>query len=182
MLKWDGRPIDVTAPSRARHPRIKAHRAETIERIIVKRIPVTPKLRTVADLAKVADDATVKRALRQAKFSTPELAQLPKRLQAFSAAPTRSPGEDIMLDLVVDAGLEHPEVNAPYRLPPGRLPRPPLAGAALDRRGRQRRMARRPARQARDAQRQAELEAQGERVIRVSHAKRTVSRNAPSPA
>ncbi len=170
LLKWDGRPIDITAPSRHRHPRINAHRSDTIERIVVRRIPVTPKLRTVIDLAKVADDATVKRALRQAKFSAHELAQLPARLQAFSAAPTRSTGEDIMLDLILAAGLQHPEVNAPYRLPT-RTVYPDLRWPALrlivevdsaewhdD-----------PLARLDDAQRQAELEAQGERVLRVTY-------------
>jgi hypothetical protein len=50
LATWDGRPIDITAPSKHRHPRIKAHRSKTIQRIIVKGIPVTPKLRTVVDL------------------------------------------------------------------------------------------------------------------------------------
>jgi hypothetical protein len=46
--------------------------------MIVKGIPVTPKLRTVIDLARVADDETVKHALRAAKFNGEELARLPE--------------------------------------------------------------------------------------------------------
>src|SRR3954453_21385484 len=59
LLRYDGRFIDVTAPTKRKRPTIKTHRSDTIERIIVKQIPVTPKLRTVVDLARVADERTV---------------------------------------------------------------------------------------------------------------------------
>ena len=70
------------------------HRSSDVERTIFKGIPVTPKLRTVIDLARVEDDETVKRALRAAKFSGAELAQLPQSILALGAVPTRSPVED----------------------------------------------------------------------------------------
>src|SRR3954469_22197456 len=80
LVRWDGRPFEITAPSKHSHPRIKAHRSSAIERVIVKGIPVTPKLRTLIDLARTEDDETVKRALRAAKFSGEELARLPRSI------------------------------------------------------------------------------------------------------
>lgn len=47
LVRWDGRPIDVTAPGRHRHPRVRAHRSLHVEREWVHGIRVTPKLRTV---------------------------------------------------------------------------------------------------------------------------------------
>jgi hypothetical protein len=171
LVIWDGRPFDVSAPTKRSHPRINLHRPKTIERVVVQGIPVTPKLRTVIDLAKTADEKTVKRALRQARFSASELEQLPKGVIELGAVPTRSPLEDRVRDLVVDAGLEPPLVNAPYRLPT-RTVYPDLWWPAIrliveadskewhdD-----------PLARYEDAERQAELEAAGERVLRVTSA------------
>jgi hypothetical protein len=175
LLRWDGRPFEITAPTKHAHPRIKAHRSSDVERVIVKGIPVTPKLRTVIDLARTEDDETVKRALRAAKFSGKELAQLPRRILALGAVPTRSPAEDSAYDVVVRAGLRPPqEVNAPYRLSSGTV-YPDLRWPELrlivevdsaewhdD-----------PLAQVADRARQAELEAAGERVLRVRKAELT---------
>src|SRR4051794_8110001 len=118
--KWDGRPFEVTAPSKHSHPRIKAHCSTSIERETVRGVPVTAKVRTVIDLQTVADDDTVKRALRAARFTAAELAQLPSALIDLGAVPTRSPVEDSAYHVVVESGLQAPsEVNAPYRLPSG---------------------------------------------------------------
>jgi predicted transcriptional regulator of viral defense system len=169
LVKWDGRPFEITAPSKHTHPRIKAHRSDSIERELVNGISVTTKLRTVIDLRAVADDETVKRALRAAKFTAAELAQLPPRLVDLGAVHTRSPLEDSAYDIVVRAGLQRPsEVNAPYRLPSGTV-YPDLRWPELrlivevdsaewhdD-----------PLAQLADRERQAELEAAGERVLRV---------------
>jgi predicted transcriptional regulator of viral defense system len=169
LVTWDGRPFDITAPSKHSHPRIKAHRSDAIERIILKGIPVTPKLRTVIDLAQTTDEATVKRALRQAKFSARELEQLPRHILDLGAAPTRSPLEDQVHDLVVRAGLEPPLVNAPYRLPT-RTVYPDLWWPAIrlivevD----SREWHDDPLARYEDGKRQAELEAAGERVLRVT--------------
>ena len=169
LVRWDGRPFEITAPSRHSHPRIKAHRSNSIERVLVKGIPVTPKLRTVIDLADVEDEATVKRALRQAKFTRAELELLPTRILDLGVAPTRSPLEDRVHDFVLRSGLEAPLVNAPYRLPT-RTVTPDLYWPQLrlivevdsvewhdD-----------PLARREDAARQAELEAAGERVLRVT--------------
>jgi hypothetical protein len=171
LLKWDGRPFEITAPTKHRHPRIKAHRSVNIERVLVQGIPVSPKLRTVTDLAKVADETTVKRALRAAKFSARELEQLPRHILDLSAVPTKSPLEDEAHDVVVKGGLQAPEVNPPYRLPT-RTVYPDLRWPALrlivevD----SREWHDDPLARLDDAQRQAELEACGERVLRVTSA------------
>jgi hypothetical protein len=172
LVKWDGRPIDITAPAKHTHPRIYAHRSVHIERVIHKGIPVTPKLRTVADLGTREDERTVKRALRQARFNAHELAMLPPRITALGADPTNSPLEDDALDFVVRHGLQRPpEVNQPYRLP-SRIVIPDLRWPDLQilvevdsREWHDDLLARRD-----DALRQAELEARGERVIRITHA------------
>jgi hypothetical protein len=171
LVTWDGRPFDVSAPAKHCHPRINLHRPQTIERVVVKGVPVTPKLRTVIDLSKTADEKTVKRALRQARFSASELEQLPKGVIDLGAVPTRSPLEDRVRDLAVREGLEPPLVNAPYRLPT-RTVYPDLWWPSIrliveadslewhdD-----------PLARYDDAERQAELEAAGERVIRVTSA------------
>jgi hypothetical protein len=170
-LPWDGRTIEVTAPSRHRLPGIIVHQSERIERTFVKRIPVSPSLRTIVDLARTYDQATVKRALRQAKFSARELEQLPRHIVDLGAVPTRSPLEDEAHDLIVKLGLQAPEVNPPYRLPT-RTVYPDLRWPALrlivevD----SREWHDDPLARLDDAQRQAELEACGERVLRVTSA------------
>ena len=172
LVKWDWRPIDITAPTKHRHPRIHAHRSVNVERTVHKGIPVTPKLRTVIDLARVADERIVRRALRQARFSEAELAQLPRRIVDLGAAPTNSPLEDDVLDFVVRHGLARPsEVNAPYRLststvyPDLRWPDLQIIVEVDGRQWHDDLLARRD-----DAARQAELEARGERVIRITRA------------
>jgi hypothetical protein len=175
LLRWDGRPFEITAPTKHSHPRIEAHRSGDIERVIVRGIPVTPKVRTVIDLARVEDDETVKRALRAAKFSGEELARLPRSIVDLGAVPTRSPVEDSAYDVIRRAGLRLPDqVNAPYRLGSGTV-YPDLRWSDLrlivevdsaewhdD-----------PLAQVADRNRQAELEAAGERVLRVRKAELT---------
>jgi hypothetical protein len=169
LLAWDGRAVDVISPSRHRLPGITAHQSESFERTSVRGVPVTTKLRTVIDLSRTHDEATVKRALRRAKFSPRELERLPHAVLALGAVPTRSPLEDSAYDVVCGGGLRAPsEVNAPYRLP-SRTVYPDLRWPELrlivevdsaewhdD-----------PLAQVADRERQAELEAAGERVLRV---------------
>lgn len=171
LLKWDGRPIDVTAPTKRAHPRIYAHRSRAVERTVVRGVPVTPKLRTVIDLF-AADDPQARRALRAAKFGAAELSRLPPAVLDVGADRTESPLEDTALDVVLRAGLRRPaEVNVPLRLPSGTV-RPDLRWPELrlivevdsaewhdD-----------PLAIRDDRERQAELEALGERVLRVRSA------------
>jgi len=171
LVKWDGRPFEITAPGRHRHPRIKAHRSEHIEREVFKGIPVTPKLRTIVDLRRVESDDVVKRALRAAKFSAHELEQLPRSIVRLGAVPTRSPLEDRAYDLVVRLGFQPPLSNPPYRLP-GRTVYPDLYWPQIrlivevdSLEWHDDPLARRD-----DMERQAELEAAGERVLRFTSA------------
>jgi hypothetical protein len=168
LVKWDGRPFEVTAPSKHAHPRIKAHRSTSIERVVLNGIPVTPKLRTVIDLRRVEGDDVVKRALRAAKFSPAELERLPPAILALGAVPTRSPAEDSAYDLVVRAGLEAPLSNPPYRLPGGTVyPDLYWPGLRLIVEVDSAEWHDDPLAQVADRERQAELEARGERVLRV---------------
>lgn len=173
-LKWDGRPVDVTCISRRRRPGINTHVTERLERVVVRRIPVTPRLRTIVDLAKHEPEPVVKRALRAAKFSEAELVRLPRtgmigRIVDLSTAPTASGNEDFVLDLVLAAGFEHPLVNAPY---PGTNYIPDLWWPAqhllveVD----SREWHEAPLDQRDDLDRQAWLEAKGERVLRTTKA------------
>jgi len=173
-LRYDGRPVDVTAPTRRRRPGIKTHESDLVERELLRQIPVTPRLRTIIDLARVEEERLVKRALRQARFTPHELELLPRagvlgRIVNLSAAPTASGNEDVVLDLVLKAGFTHPLVNAPYQLP-GQVYFPDLwwpdvrlivevdsheyHDAPLDQRD--------------DLERQSWLEAKGERVLRTT--------------
>ena len=169
LVTWDGRPFEVTAPSKHRHPRIRAHRSQYIERIVLKGVPVTPKLRTVIDLARVEEGAVVRRALRAAKFSATELERLPKSIIDLGAAPTRSPLEDRVHDFIVAAGLERPQANPLYRLPERTVfpdlywPQHRLVVEVDSVEWHDDPLARRA-----DAERQADLEAAGERVLRVT--------------
>jgi hypothetical protein len=172
LVTWDGRPFEVTAPTRHEHPRIKAHRSKSIELVTLKGIPVTPKLRTVIDLARVEEERVVTRALRQARFNAEELAQLPRSVLDLGAVATRSPVEDSAYDVVVRGGLRAPaEVNVPYRLarrtvvPDLRWPELRLIVEVDSRAWHDD-----PLAQLADQDRQAELEALGERVIRVRKA------------
>jgi very-short-patch-repair endonuclease len=110
----------------------------------------------------------LRRAVREALARnriTPNEAQaiLPQ-----APAPTRSELEELVLDLIEGAGLEMPEVNRP--LPNGLIPdfRWPDQRIILEADGRA--WHDDPLARADDARRQARLEADGERVIRVTYA------------
>jgi very-short-patch-repair endonuclease len=174
LLKWDGRRIDVTAPTRRRHQGIRSHRSDTIECVVHRGIPVTPRLRTIVDLAKTEDERTVTRALRAARFSERELAQLPRggmigRIVNLSAAPTASHPEDYVLDLILKAGFKHPEVNR-AQLVDGRRTVPDLRWPEVNLiiEVDSREWHSDPLAQRADAIRQARLEAEGWRVLRVT--------------
>jgi hypothetical protein len=97
-------PIEVTAPSRQRIPGLVVHQSDRIERTHFRGIPVAPRAPTTVDLKRTADEATVKRALRQARFGKAELERLPNRIIALDAEPPRSPLEDEARDFVVAGG------------------------------------------------------------------------------
>lgn len=189
FLEWEDRWPDVliVGSGVASHPRINAHRTLWLppEHVTVHRgIPVTTPVRTLLDLAAVLPERRLRRAVRQAQFlglvTVNALAAAlagpgPRRgravlarIIATGAAPTRSELEDAVLDLILRGGLEHPDVNVPLVLggrrviPDFRWPRQRLVveadGGWHDD----------PLARAADAERQALLEAAGERVIRVT--------------
>jgi hypothetical protein len=92
-----------------------------------------------------------------------------RRIIAEGPTPTRSLLEDVVLDLILAAGLERPDVNAPLvisgrrMIPDFRWPQRHLIVEADGRRWHDDPLARED-----DAQRQALLEANGERVVRIT--------------
>jgi very-short-patch-repair endonuclease len=156
---------DVTAPTGRAHRGINTHRSGSLlgDVVVHRDIPTTTPQRTLKDLERVkAAERTLTRAKRQAQtLGLIRLAGEPK-------APTRSVLEDLVLDLILNAGLAHPHVNVPLRIgdttviPDFRWPERRLIleadGAAYHDNSRRE-----------DAERQAILEASGERVIRVTY-------------
>jgi len=118
LVRWDGRRIDVTTTTRRSHPGLRTHRTTRPERTLHKNIPVTTVARTLDDLASVLPFKALRRAVREAYrlklITTAELARArSKRLRAIVAdiQPTRSVLEDVVHDLIREAGFEDPLVN-----------------------------------------------------------------------
>lgn len=132
LVRWDGRSIDVTLPDRSGRSRvgIRFHRPRILhvrDIIRVECIPTTTAARALLEIAPQLSDRRLKRAVRQAqaerstnvRLVAETLRRAPgakgaRRLAAIiatGAAPTASGDEDIVLDLLLDAGFEHPAVN-----------------------------------------------------------------------
>jgi hypothetical protein len=190
IVRWDERYPEVTVVgSGARlHRGIRVHRTRELDPRDVARyqgLAVTAPARTLVDLAGMLDYRRLRRSVRQAQsLRHVELRQLnealtrlgPRRgsrnlrsIMATGPAPTRSELEDVVLDLMLYGGFEHPDVNVPLVLggrkvvPDFRWPRQRLVveadGAAWHDD---------PLSREDDAERQALLEAHGERVLRVT--------------
>ena len=165
LLEPSERFPDVTAPTRRAHRGINTHRSRSLlsDVVVHRDIPTTTPQRTIADLERVnAPAKTLTRARRQAQtLGLIAPTDGPR-------APTRSVLEDLVLDLILGAGLAHPDVNVPLRIgdatviPDFRWPEQRLIveadGAAYHDNTRRE-----------DADRQAKLERHGERVIRVTY-------------
>jgi very-short-patch-repair endonuclease len=189
FVKWDGRYPEVTVARASATSRsgIRIHRTAVLDQRDFMRhegIPVTTPARTLVDFAAVANykllRAAVRRALALHRASVRELAAVSRRLGPrrgarklrrvlANAEPTRSELEDVVLDLIVDAGFARPEVNRPLL----------LAGRRVipDFRWREQRVVveadsrkwhDNPIARADDAERQALLEFHGEHVVRVT--------------
>lgn len=189
LVRWDGRAIDVTVlgSGHRSRPGIRFHRTRSMASGDVtgrEDIRVVTAARALLEIAPQMSDYRLRRVVRQALAeeltSTEEIADVvgranghraAKRLAAVVAgpsAPTRSGHEDDVLDLVLAAGLQPPDVNQPLVVE-GFTYRPDLrwSGQRLileidsgwhdD-----------PVAQACDAERQARLEAFGERVLRTT--------------
>ena len=190
LVEWDGRQPETTVigPGTRVHAGIRVHRTARLapeDVTVCMGIPVTSPARTLVDLAGVLPYRALRRAVRQSQSLrlvtvTEILAALDRsnrrrgrrsllRVLATSAAPTRSELEDVVLDLMLRGGLEHPDVNVPLVLggrgivPDFRWPRQRLVVEADGAAWHDHRLARED-----DAERQALLEAHGERVVRVN--------------
>lgn len=170
LLPWDQqRKPDVAAPRKHELPGVNTHRAnKPPPQLRYDRIPVTTPARTLADLSSMLPLKPLRRAVREAltrKRITPQEATT---ILKETPAPTRSDLEDLVLQLLHDAGFEPPHVNEP--LPNGFVPdfRWPQQRLILEADG----LAWHddPVSRHNDAQRQAQLESQGERVLRVTYA------------
>lgn len=132
IVRWDGRRIDVTLPDRSGRSRdgIRFHRPRRLHQrdtIRVGCIPTTTAARALLEIAPQLSDRRLKRAVRQAQAERSTNARLiaetlrrapcakgARRLAAIIAtgtAPTASGDEDVVLDLLLQAGFEHPAVN-----------------------------------------------------------------------
>jgi hypothetical protein len=192
IREWDDRYPEVTVvgATTRRHPGIRVHRSARLEPVDVRRhrgVPITSPARTLVDLAGALPYRPLRRAVREAlglQLTTlAELNQAMKRagrrrgirkltrIIATGPAPTRSVLEDVVLDLILSGGLARPDVNAPLRLdarrviPDFRWPAERLVVEADGAAWHEDRLARED-----DAERQALLEAHGERVLRVTWA------------
>ena len=189
QLPWEERIPDVTvvATKARRVEGINVHRARSLHWRDVTHhhgIPVTSPERTLLDLATVLSPEALRTAARRAqaahRVSVRQLLRCIERsnghhgtgaLRAVIAdgpAPTRSTLEDRLLDLLVRAGVERPEINAPLRVD-GRTIIPDfvwraqrLAIEADSERWHEHKLTREN-----DADKQAILEARGWRVLRI---------------
>jgi very-short-patch-repair endonuclease len=168
FLPYDeARPPDVIARGKRRIPGINTHRTRNPPPTIrYDDIPVTTPQRTLIDLTSVLPFKPLRRAVREALVRKRITADEATRIVRGGDQPTRSSLEDAVLDQIQAAGLPAPQVNQPFGkyVPDFRWPHLHLIleadGAAYHDN---------PLSRADDARRQAELEAQGERVLRVSY-------------
>ncbi len=189
LVSWDERSVEITVPRAAGRDRegIRSHRSRALLAPDVTReygIPVTSPARALLDIAPQLSDPRLKRVVRKAQAeglaSAADIAELARRsnghraakrlalLVADGPAPTESGDEDVVLELLQRAGIGPPAVNAPlvvngtpYR-PDMRWPAARLI-LEVDSRWHDGRLA-----QELDADRQADLEAAGERVLRTT--------------
>jgi predicted transcriptional regulator of viral defense system len=170
------------------HPGIRVHRAAHLDdrdRCRIGDIPVTSPARTLLDIAATLDGHPLRSAVRRAQgqrlVSVREICEVIARLGprkgsrrlanvvAQGPAPTRTVLEDVVLDLILSGGLAHPDVNKPLTLsgrrviPDFRWPDERLTVEADGAAWHTGKGARED-----DAERQALLEAHGERVLRVT--------------
>jgi hypothetical protein len=190
MVRWDGRDPQVTVQGTTTrvHRGIRVHRTQTLspEDVVVHRgIPVTAPVRTLLDLASMLEYRQLRRAVRQAQslglVTVGEIVEGlnrtgPRRgvrnlarILATGPAPTRSVLEDVVLDLILRGGLARPDVNVPLMIagrqviPDFRWPEQRLVIEADGAAWHDHKVARED-----DVERQALLEAHGERVMRVT--------------
>jgi Transcriptional regulator, AbiEi antitoxin/Protein of unknown function (DUF559) len=190
MVQWEERFLEVTVCDTTPrvHRGIRVHRTRCLEHRDVRDwhgIPVTSPARTALDLASQLPFHAARRATRQAlslgllsvgdlleilhRQGTRPGARTLRRIVAGGVMPTRSLLEDVVLELILEAGLAMPDVNLPMVLdgrrvvPDFRWPELRLVVEADGAAWHDNELARHD-----DAERQAILERAGERVLRVS--------------
>lgn len=190
LVRWDGRRIDVTAPGDGHRSRrgLCFHRSRSIApRDVTHRhgIPTTTAARALIEIGPQLSERRLKRAVRQAQAeglaSFEAIEDVLRRANghrgarriaaiiATGPAPTASGDEDVVLDLILAAGFEHPVVNGARALgattyfPDLRWPAQRLV---LEIDGSPWHDG--PISRELDATRQAELEAAGDRVLRTT--------------
>jgi very-short-patch-repair endonuclease len=181
--------IDVTVTGGSRvHPGVRVHRCSDLARNETTRraeIPVTTPARTIVDLAAIVPERELRHLIRRAegkkRLELEQLVALHRRRArrrgnaklgraiALGSGPTRTVLEDVVLDLLLESGFERPDVNVPMRVggrvvvPDFRWPRQHLIVEADGAAWHDQKIAGED-----DAERQALLEAHGERVLRVT--------------
>ncbi|HEX6698312.1 MAG TPA: elongation factor P [Solirubrobacteraceae bacterium] len=190
FIPWEERHPEVTVVGAARPVRrgIRVHRTTRLDlddRTRHRAIPVTSPARTLLDLAATLDHRPLRAATRRAqslyRVNVRQLAATLARHErrrgaarlaeiiATGPAPTKTELEDVVLDLILRGGHVHPDVNVPYfvgarrTVPDFRWPEQRLVVEADGAAWHDHRLARED-----DAERQALLEAHGERVLRVT--------------
>jgi very-short-patch-repair endonuclease len=191
ILEWDEwrhPEVTVTGEGTRCHRGIRVHRTQELagrDVTVRARVPITTPARTLADLAAFLPEAQLRRAVRQAlskrRTNLRQLSEVLNRLGprrgsrklrriiAGHPAPTRSMLEDVVLDLVLAAGFDPPDVNRRIRVggrwlePDLRWPGERLIVEADGGQWHDDSISR-----AADAERQALLEASGERILRVT--------------
>jgi hypothetical protein len=179
--------VTVTGASTRVLPGIRVHRTCQLDPRDRRRhqgIPLTSPARTLLDIAATLDGAPLRSAVRRAqgtrRVNVREICEVIARLGprrgsrrlatvvAEGPAPTRTVLEDVVLDLILGGGFAHPDVNKPLILagrrviPDFRWPEQRLIVEADSKAWHGDKLARED-----DAERQAVLEAHGERVLRV---------------
>jgi len=172
ILEWDDRfpEVTITGKGTRTHRGIKVHRTARTDRVMRRQgIPVTTPARTLRDLSPNLKAKALRRATRHARrlgLITPHEAA---SIVPDGYIPTRSELEDAVLDLIAEGGLERPDVNVPMIIdgrrviPDFRWPDQRLVIEADGAEWHDDPIARKD-----DAERQAILEAAGERVVRVT--------------
>ena len=189
LVRWDGRRIDVTIVGRSgrSRPGIRFHRPRRLDPRDTTRvvgIRATTAARALLEIAPQLSDRRLKRAVRQAQVeraaNVRQIADVLRRANGHRAtrrlahiiatgpAPTASGHEDAVLDLLLGAGFAHPDVNARLQMGGG-TSCPDFRWAAervileVDSAWHDG-----PLNNELDAERQADLEAAGERVLRTT--------------
>lgn len=191
LRRWQPRRPEVTVPAsrRINPPGIVVHRARNLDprRDVIRHdgIWVTSPARTILDLAATLPPRALRRMVRQAQVehhvTIRQLLELLGRANghpgvpalraaiADGATPTRSELEDIVLDLIDEVTSERPAINVPlwldgerqvpdFRWPDRRLVIEADGGQFHDH----------ATVRADDAHKQAQLEAHGHRVLRIT--------------